>query len=800
MSFENWNNMEQQTVDPSIKQEQIDRDFDAVLKEYQNMSTQQQAEFIEAIASRDPHFNELYTQLKDYFWNNIKWLDEHLEALEIQKLFEAETEKTQELLQSQNRYFETNFSNFQNTLQETQINGVSVSVLTWKVYDGYIRYKDNPEPLIKALAGSELQQAQKALDNSLAAISTRMQAAPENMPEARLYAFKQHWEKESEILANYEKVAEKFMHLMNSDAWKMILSNTAFSSFETWLKSNISEQLWYDIQTENEITQSIENSTKELVLNLWVIEKSFDKKIKDFLQNQQWLKARDYITWQHILHHDIPKQLETSIWEEIKLYSFNVWENLIKQNASIIKQWGIFNLPIWNGENVRLDFSELWDVSELNTQEILELYKNNFDSIYRNNFWEILSDTISDIWTSVKENPWKTTIDVTSVIVAWIWAVVASKWSWTITAPLIAWPTFTLIDNGYRAWMYEAFDIEWWWKAWVGIEENDTHNDILRKKLFELGGNTLLFWMFKATWALEARFPKIDNQLASLSLKTPIEAWFFTYYSVVSENMQQTVKNDGNINELLDDFSEIPNMQALMKSYIYNLWFITAVKAWAIPAEKMLISQYQKKLNTELETLKEKWYIIMETTEGYAFYKWLSRVNQIQNKDFANFVELNKSVNYIATEQYRKPESWRWWKTAYSTSFREQKFQNLEKYSKEVQSGKIDYALKDQVIWKSLVDNWIWKKWNNVWKWLLEKSWFEKWEKIEPKTKFEKKAVREMEKANLAIYKEYKEWINKLQKWLSLRESFPNLSEKLYPKLKILFELDSNQKRKERKI
>lgn len=37
MSFENWNNLEQQTVDPSIKQEQIDRDFDAVLKEFMDM-------------------------------------------------------------------------------------------------------------------------------------------------------------------------------------------------------------------------------------------------------------------------------------------------------------------------------------------------------------------------------------------------------------------------------------------------------------------------------------------------------------------------------------------------------------------------------------------------------------------------------------------------------------------------------------------------------------------------------------------------------------------------------------------
>lgn len=558
------------------------------------MPPQEQAEFIEAIANKDPHFNELYTQLKDYFWKNIQWLDEQLESIEIQKLFEVEANKTNELLLSQSDFFDTNenFSDYTGVFTEKELNGNKVSVLKNEVYQGYIRYSDNPEPLIKALAYRELEQAQKTLDSSLHAISTRMQAAPENMPEARLYAFKQHRVKESEILSSYQPKAKNFMKIMNSDAGKMVISNTAFSSFEIQLKSDISEQLGYDNQTENQTTQSIENSTKWLLLNLWVIEKKFDQKIKDFLQDQQGLKARDYITWQNILHHNIPDQLEKAIWEEIKLYSFWVWENLIKQNASIIKQGGIFNLPIWNGENVRLDFSELWDISELNNQEIWELYKKNFDSIYRNNFWEILSDTISDIWTSVKENPWKTAIDVSSVVFAWVWAVLASQSSWTITAPLIAGPTFTLIDNGYRAWMYEAFDIEWWWKAGVGIEENDTHRDILRKKLFEVWSNTALFWLFKATGVLESKFTKIDNQIASMSLKTPIEAWFFTYYSIVTENMQETVKNDGNMNEILNDFSQIPDMKSLLKSYIYNLWFITAVKTGAIPVEKTIIAWY----------------------------------------------------------------------------------------------------------------------------------------------------------------------------------------------------------------
>ncbi len=806
MAFENWHNPEQESVDPVLKEQQdqaqIDKEFDAVLKEYQNMPPQEQAEFIEAIANKDPHFRELYTQLKDFFWKNIQWLDEQLESIEIQKLFEAEASKTVELLPSQSSFFESHerFSDYSDILIEKEINGNKVSVLKNAVYEGYIRYSDNREPLIKALAYKELSQAKQTLDDSLQAISTRMQSAPENISEARLYAFKQHAEKEEQILNDFTPNAAEFQKLISTDAGRMVLSNTAFASFENRLKSDISEQLGYKEQTENETTTNIENSTKWLLLNLWVIENKFERRIQDFLENQWDLKARDYITWQNILHNDLPNQLEDAIWEEIKLYSFQVWEDLIKQNASIIKQWGIFNLPIWNGENVRLDFSELWDISELNTQEISDLYKDNFNSIYRNNFWEIISDTIWDIWTSVKENPWKTSIDITSVVFAWLWAVLASQGSGTITAPLIAWPTFTVLDNGYRAWMYEVFDIQWWWRAWIWIEENDTHNDILRKKLFELWSNTALFWLFKGIWSLEAKFPKIDSQIASMSLKTPIEAWLFTYYSVLTENLQETVKNDGNMNEILNDFSEIPNMQALVKSYIYNLWFITAVKMWAVPAEKMIIAWYNKQLNSELQALKEKWYTIMETTQWYAFYKGLNKVDGQQSKDFSTFVELNRKVNYIATEQYRKPESGRWWKSAYSNTLRETKFQNLEKYSKEAQSGKIDYALKDKIIWKSLTENWIWKKWDNIWKWLLEKSWFEKWEKIEPKTKFEKNAVREMKEANMIIYEQYTKWMNNIKKWLSLRESFPNLSERLFPKIEKLYKNDTNTKRREESI
>jgi len=42
MPFEKNNSNEQIKIDPSKQQEQIDRDFDAILKEYQDMSHEEQ--------------------------------------------------------------------------------------------------------------------------------------------------------------------------------------------------------------------------------------------------------------------------------------------------------------------------------------------------------------------------------------------------------------------------------------------------------------------------------------------------------------------------------------------------------------------------------------------------------------------------------------------------------------------------------------------------------------------------------------------------------------------------------------
>jgi len=115
---------------------------------------------------------------------------------------------------------------------------------------------------------------------------------------------------------------------------------------------------------------------------------------------------------------------------------------------------------------------------------------------------------------------------------------------------------------------------------------------------------------------------------------------------------------------------------------------------------------------------------------------------------------------------------------------------------------KINYSLNDKTIAPIIEKEWFWNDWKNIWEWLLKKAWFDdatikeykKWnlssknEKIDTiaKTAFEK-----MEEANLAVWKEYKEWISKLQKWLSLKDIYPNLSNKLILQLEKLYKKDN---------
>jgi hypothetical protein len=138
------------------------------------------------------------------------------------------------------------------------------------------------------------------------------------------------------------------------------------------------------------------------------------------------------------------------------------------------------------------------------------------------------------------------------------------------------------------------------------------------------------------------------------------------------------------------------------------------------------------------------------------------------------------------------------------------KYLNLKTYSKEAQEWGINYTLWDEVIWDTLITSWM-NKWKWVWEWLLKKSWFEeseikdynKWKLKSEKAKKpnEKEALREMEKANEMIYKEYKEWFSRYFKWENIDNIFPNMSYEAKIRIQNIYKKEGNlQPKKEEKI
>lgn len=814
MVVETQNNQLELSNLSQVKDQMLEKDFQTVIEAFEKMPPDWKRQFLEWMASKDTHFNNLYTQLKKYFWNEIVKLQKG-KSTENKDIKNSNDFSLSSFLWKEKSIIENNeyLKEFKDYFEQKELNWRKVSVLKENVYQWYLRYsKLNPEtqkkeirntlPLAKALWEKELLKAKEELQSSLKA-SSNMLYAPQNMDSAKLFAEQQYDKKEEDIIKKYTPLAEKLVqHLENTDFWNQIIWNTVSYTQEERMKKSVNNTLWFDENSETEIGNKIKAKTQWLTLEINQLKEELSIKIKDFQWSQENLKQRDYITRERILYQDIPEQSNNEIANKIKNYAFEVGKDILNNPdlLSVVKDKKRVTLPIWNGDDVVLDFSQLWniDTTKLSKKELLDLYTKNFDTIYRNSFSQKVRDYFWDVYESAKNNPGKTTIDVSSVIIAWLSATVLSYGTFWYGIP-VSWAVATVVDNAYRWAMYQLF-LEGWYKKWMWIEEDDTTQDIFIKKSFELWANTVLFWMFKATKVWEAKTLEkfftpnqahfLENSYISTGVKTGVEAWFFTAFSHANDKALQTVLNDGNIQEIYENIKDIPNMDALLKAYTYNLLFITLVKTWAKKWENIVINQLEKKLSKQKANLESQWYQIVDSGDGLVLYKWLQRQKDIKNPDIKEFIALNKKIMYLNKEpEYRKAENGRWWKSWYTITPREEKFQKLEEFSKETQVGKISYALWDKSIWETLQKNWL-QNWKWVWEWLLKKSWFSKEEisefkkwKLSWEKPNEVKAIKEMDKAMEVVYREYKEWLSKFISWKSLRDSYPNVSKELLPKL-----------------
>ncbi len=812
---------EQQSNLQELKNRQRDRDFDDIIKMVEEMTPEEQKDFVEKMKEKDPIFRWLFDELKTYFDSQVKKLEKEEEQRQAQKPKEAkkpETIKPKEIKKPQSQEIKHNkpavetketqketptqrlsgdtelehiekdkdFSKYKHLFEEKELNWNKVAVLKPDVLKAYLRQETNKEPLAKLIwLDSELQKAKQNYDESIKA-SSNMPYAPQNMDASKEYTLKQYEENKQKIV---EKASNDFTWLLkNTDIWKTILQNSLVVFQNEKLVSSINVNIWNKENAESSLTDSIANKTNILIWKLSILQWQLNKEVSDFKNWwQENLKQRDYITWEKILYRDIPEKYEKLIKQEIRNYAFDIWKDIIKNNSPIVWEKKVFSLPIWDKNDVVLDFSSLWNTAWKSSEQILKLYEKNFDSVYKDTLMsKIVREMTSKKWL----------IDISWTIIWGAAAVKVSAWTWGAWIP-VATLVFTAVESSYRAWMYELFDIEWGWQAGVWIDlENESTKNILKKKGIEMVSTATLFSLFRFTgWSQEKILHYINNpsitgsitwKISNYWIKTWIEWAFFTYFTVIMNNLQETAKNGWNTKEYLDSFTNIWNMEDLTKLFAFNIWFITAVKWGAKIAEKWTVLLYEKELQSLIKEFTKDWYTII----NWRFYKWNNEVPAITNPHFKRFADLNRKIAYIWWDSYMKPENGRWWKN-YNTNLVDpnKRYERLERYSSETQTWKISYALNDKTIWETIQSNWL-NAWKWVWEWLLKKSWFSndeisqfrqwklKWEKT-----VEVKAIWEMEKAMEVVYREYREWLSKFISWKSLEEAYPNVSKKLLPKL-----------------
>jgi len=629
-----------------LKQKQQERDFDSVLKIFESFSEEEQAEFLTEFADKDPVYAEIIAELRKYISWSIDKLKNEAEKREDKTPLTWETTTT---FLDQNKDFRAFLTCFQE-------NKWGIVVLTQETYVWLSRYESNKEPLATILWQAEINKAKSDMNDKLRYMRTAMIHSPENLDKAQSEVREEFKKKEQEIIQKYLPQTDVFVNLLkNTDIWKKIMTNTTLNNYNEWLKANIVKNIWYKENSESNLTNEIETKTKKVIWRIWEIQSDLNKEIAELKKSQEPFKQLDYLNWERVIYQDIPEKYWNIIKEELKSYAFDVWKTLIQNNAPVVQDWKVFNLPLWDWKEIVLDFWDLWDIKGKSSEEILKVYESKFDDIYKDTL-------ISKIIREMTSKKWL--IDFSWTIIWWWVTLLASNTSLWASIPASA-IIFTVVENWYKAWMYEAFDIDDGWSSWLWIDlKNDTTNDILRKKWFELASNALLFSLFRWTWWAENKIlskinnPEITNTLnwriASYWAKTWVEWVFFTYFSVVSNNLQDNLKNWWNTQEIIDSLTNVWNMEDLIKLYAFNLWFITLVKWWAKWFEEWAIFGYEKLLKREIQKLKEKWYTLVD----WVFYNWNNQVKALPIKDFEEFIKLNKKLTYLATDTYAKPENW----------------------------------------------------------------------------------------------------------------------------------------------
>jgi len=653
-----------------------------------------------------------------------------------------------------------------------------------------------PEELVRAIVGSELNEdrllqyfAWNAYKSNNKARNTKLKdfshlklhwnfpAWEQKILEARGYDFMS----DRELLDAQKWKAETLKKFLNTDRWEAILQNSKLFYFKKSLTKSIETSLWFEETSEREaeITSDLLLKVDELIIQTSSISDNAETRINSIIeQRATTLKAWGSESVIQNAISEMPSQIEAEIKDAMKMKWKEIWEYLlsVEPRLSVITLWEKFELPFWQGK-ITLDFSELWDVSSLNNEELLASFKENFDDIYRDDTLEIISDSIEKAWEHAQDNPYRTGVDLASVLLSWALTALVANATWWSSIPAMA-LVFTASDNLIRAVWYEAIWQSEWKEFWewalegLGISENDILADVIRKKSLELASNALLLTIFKAT---QNSMKNLDftQKIAATPALVWWEALFFTWYiqllSWVDKSLKMASEDWFTMEEIWNNFTneveQLTNLEDFMDLYVYNVMFITAVR-WGIKIGELTAP-------TLISKLKNIWYSIEKNTNWKVIIYWSNwekaSMSDPKVRDLTRAIaEDTKSIITNAQSTKPKPETWRGWKVASESSLADKKYRRLEKFSSEAKDEWISYAMRDSSVYSEIWNSGFWRSWENVSAVLLKKAWFEVWEvkafkegKLKPENETWKKAMEKMREASERIHKEFNQ-INKL--------------------------------------
>ena len=87
-----------------IKEAQNNRDFEDVVKIFENLSPKEQQDFVNDLSLKDKEFAKLYGQLNSFIWNKIKSIDKW-NVKPKNETIETQSETTNKLIETQSSLF-----------------------------------------------------------------------------------------------------------------------------------------------------------------------------------------------------------------------------------------------------------------------------------------------------------------------------------------------------------------------------------------------------------------------------------------------------------------------------------------------------------------------------------------------------------------------------------------------------------------------------------------------------------------------------------------------------------------------